>query len=158
MNKLTTNYHYLDTNTNYDYHNLRRSAFQNGYAQYLCAEPLLHGRVLDIGCGHGINPTYEIIAPLLGQLDGVDPFPAITPPQHLANRWTCPLEDIPVPPNTYDMAYSYNVVEHVENISSFLKKAVEVIRPGGIYWSMSPNSHHPFTIATRVAQWLHVPR
>jgi SAM-dependent methyltransferase len=154
MCKPMINYHYIDTSPDYRYHDQRRSAFQDIYARYLRAEPLLRGRVLDIGCGHAVNPTYETIAPLLGQLDGVDPFPAITPPKHLTNRWTCPLEELPVAPNTYDMAYSYNVIEHVENVSLFLKKAIEIIKPGGIYWSMSPNARHPFTVATRIAQAL----
>lgn len=154
MNQPIVNYHFLDTNPDYEYHNKRRSAFQEIYARYLSSEPALGGKALDIGCGHGVNPTYEIIAPLLGQLDGCDPFPSITPPMHLANRWTCRLEDIPVASNTYDIAYSYNVVEHVENVSSFLQKAIEIVKPGGVYWSMSPNARHPFTLVTRVAQAL----
>jgi SAM-dependent methyltransferase len=118
----------------------------------LSSEPAIGRTVLDIGCGHSVNPTLEKIAHRLGQLDGVDPFPAIVPPLHLANRWTCRLEDIPVGPDTYDMAYSYNVVEHVEDRHSFLMKVIEILKPGGVYWSMSPNARHPFTWITRVAQ------
>jgi 2-polyprenyl-3-methyl-5-hydroxy-6-metoxy-1,4-benzoquinol methylase len=153
---LLVNYHYLDTVVDFDYHDKRRSAFQNIYADYLSAEPGIGGRVLDIGCGHGENPTYRLIASHIKHLDGCDPFPVITPPAHLENRWTCRLEDVPVAPSTYDMAYSYNVVEHVENVRSFLSKAVEILKPGAVYWSMSPNARHPFTWATRLAQLLGV--
>jgi hypothetical protein len=90
----------------------------------------------------------------LGAMDGVDPFPVVDPPRHLVNRWTCSLEEIPVGAETYDMAHSYNVVEHVENVDTFLAKLVEILKCGAVYWSMSPNSRHPFTWATRVAQWL----
>ncbi len=64
------------------------------------------------------------------------------------------MEDIPVPADTYDMAYSYNVIEHVLNERSFLAKAVEILKPGAVYWSMSPNARHPFTWAVRALQGL----
>ena len=71
-------------------------------------------------------------------MDGVDPYPVVAPAAHLVHRWTCSLEDIPVGADTYDLAYSYNVVEHVENVESFLAKVIEIIKPGAVYWSMSP--------------------
>jgi SAM-dependent methyltransferase len=91
-------------------------------------------------------------------IDGVDPFPALEPPGHLANRWTCCLEDIPVAADTYDMAHSYNVAEHIERPDRFLSKIVEIIKPGASYWSMSPNSRHPFTWATRGVERLGLKR
>ena len=149
---MIVNYHFLDTGKDFDYYSVRRSSFQDIYAQLLVSEPLIGGRILDIGCGHGVNPTLSKIMDRLGPIDGVDPFPEIEPPTHLINRWSCSLEDVPVNRDTYDMAYSYNVVEHVENIESFLKKTVDIIKPGGVYWSISPNARHPFTWVTRLAQ------
>jgi SAM-dependent methyltransferase len=64
------------------------------------------------------------------------------------------MEEIPVPSNTYDLAYSYNVVEHVVDETSFLAKTIEVLKPGGVYWSMSPNARHPFTVIVRIMQAL----
>lgn len=146
------NYHYLDYGRGYSYHDSRRAYFQELYAEMLAAEPGLSGRVLDIGCGHGANPTLVKIAHRICRLDGVDPFPVVAPHPLIAQRWACRLEDVPVEPNTYDMAYSYNVVEHVEDEASFLAKAVDILKPGGVYWSMSPNARHPFTAAVRLLQ------
>jgi 2-polyprenyl-3-methyl-5-hydroxy-6-metoxy-1,4-benzoquinol methylase len=154
MSAVTVNYHYLDVGRDFAYHDKSRSLFQKIYAEHLLAEPALGGRVLDVGCGHGVNPTLKQLAGKLGPLDGVDPFPVEEPPQHLVNRWTCPLEEIPVPADTYDMAYSYNVVEHVENVGSFLQKLSQIVKPGAVYWSISPNAAHPFTWVTRLAQVL----
>jgi len=148
------NYHFLDTGNTFEHYDQRRSAFQHIYAELLAMEPSISGRVLDIGCGHSLNPTLTRIIEKIGQLDGVDPFPMVEPPPHLVNRWSCSLEAIPVDHDSYDMAYSYNVVEHVEDIDSFLKKTTEIIKPGAVYWSMSPNAHHPFTWVTRVAQMI----
>jgi 2-polyprenyl-3-methyl-5-hydroxy-6-metoxy-1,4-benzoquinol methylase len=154
MYKTTINYHFLDVGRNFDYYDSKRSSFQQIYAEYLMFESSISGRVLDIGCGHGINPTLNRLMDKLGSLDGVDPFPVIEPPAHLANRWTCRLEDIPVLNDTYDMAYSYNVVEHVDDMESFLRKLIDIMKPGGVFWSMSPNARHPFTWVTRLMQIL----
>jgi 2-polyprenyl-3-methyl-5-hydroxy-6-metoxy-1,4-benzoquinol methylase len=149
---MEVNYHALDVNTDFSYHDKRRAHFQQLYADFLVNEPGLRGKVLDIGCGHGTNPTLERIKHLLGHVDGVDPFPVVQPHPLIQERWTCALEDLPVPAASYDMAYSYNVIEHVDNPNVFLRKAVELIKPGSCYWSMSPNTWHPFSIAVRALQ------
>lgn len=146
------NHHYIDCDNDWQHHDVKRSYFQDYYARLLAREPGLGGRVLDIGCGHSVNPTLSKISDLIGSLDGVDPFPVITPSPLINQRWTCQLEDLPVPENTYDMAYSYNVVEHVSDPSSFLDKAIGIIKPGGAYWSMSPNANHPFSRSVRLLE------
>ena len=112
--------------------------------------------MLDIGCGHGENPVLNRLIGKIGILDGVDPFPAIKPHPFIRHRWTCDLQDVPVEPGTFDMAYSFNVVEHVVDEVSFLKRTIELIRPGGIYWSLSPNAGHPFTKVVRAMQALNI--
>lgn len=148
------NYHFIDCKYRFDHYDKRRSFFQDFYARCLAGEPRISGRLLDIGCGHGTNPTISKIEHLVGEVDGVDPFPAVAPHPLIGRRWTCAMEDLPVEPNTYDMAYSYNVVEHVLNEEAFLAKALEVLKPGGVYWSMSPNARHPFTMIVRLLQSL----
>lgn len=152
--QLIVNYHYFDQGKNFAHHDKNRTRFQHVYAELLSAEPALGNKVLDIGCGHGTNPTLEIIKEKLGHVDGVDPFPVQQPHPLIKSRWTCSLEDLPVPDASYDMAYSYNVVEHVENVDSFLGKVAKVVKPGGVYWSMAPNAHHPFSIIVLLLQLL----
>lgn len=148
----SVNVHFLDIDRGYDYYDRNRSNFQIIYGALLKAERGISGRVIDIGCGHGDNPSYPYFCDGLGQLDGVDPFPMIEPASNLTKRWTCPVEEIPVPNETYDMAYSYNVVEHVADVDGYLRKVIAILKPGSCYWSMSPNFHHPFTILTRIIQ------
>lgn len=149
---MEVNYHALDMNKDFTYHNTRRDHFQRLYADFLAGEPSLSGKVIDIGCGHGTNPTLERIRHLLGHVDGVDPFPVVQPHPLIRERWTCALEDLPAAASSYDMAYSYNVIEHVDNPNIFLRKAVELIKPNSCYWSLSPNTWHPFSIAVRLLQ------
>lgn len=156
MSEITISYHYVDCNRKFEHYDANRSFFQEYYAARLAAEPGISCHVLDIGCGHGTNPTISKIAGILGEVDGVDPFPAVQPHPLIRKRWTCAMEEIPVPSNTYDLAYSYNVVEHVVDETSFLAKTIEVLKPGGVYWSMSPNARHPFTMIVRLMQALRI--
>jgi 2-polyprenyl-3-methyl-5-hydroxy-6-metoxy-1,4-benzoquinol methylase len=156
--KPTINFHFLCEGRTYAEHDRTRAQFQDIYAEFLAAEKALTGHVLDIGCGHGTNPTIEKIKHKLMHVDGVDPFPTQTPHPLIKKRWVCSLENIPVADATFDMAYSYNVVEHVTNIDTFLTKTVQLIKPGGVYWSMSPNRHHPFAIFVRLSQMLGIKR
>ncbi|QGM47137.1 class I SAM-dependent methyltransferase [Methylocystis heyeri] len=150
--RMVVNYHFIDVGGCYSDYDADRGNFQRIYGEFINQEKALSGRVLDIGCGHGLNPSYKYFSNRINWLDGVDPFPVMEPPTHLVNRWVCPLENIPVPSETYDVAYSYNVVEHVEDAKPFLRKATDILKPGGVYWSMSPNYHHPFTFVTRLIQ------
>jgi SAM-dependent methyltransferase len=152
MARFTVNYHFIEVERIWEDYDADRANFQRIYAGFLREEPGIVHRVLDVGCGHTINPTLSLLSGIIGQLDGVDPFPSIVPPAHLKNYWVCKLENLPVSDATYDMAYSYNVVEHVDNDEQFLLKAISLLKPGGVYWSMSPNAHHPFTWVTRFAQ------
>ena len=61
MSFFSVNYHFLDANKNFEQYDQDRSNFQRIYGHYLQSEPGLTGRVLDIGCGHGPNPTFKYI-------------------------------------------------------------------------------------------------
>jgi 2-polyprenyl-3-methyl-5-hydroxy-6-metoxy-1,4-benzoquinol methylase len=150
--ELIVNIHFLEAGLPFSYHDRNRSKFQEVYGKFLRNEEKISNRVLDIGCGHGFNPAYAYFGDKIGRLDGVDPFPAIEPATNLTERWTCSLEELPVAHETYDMAYSYNVVEHIKDVDPFLSRVVEIIKPGSCYWSLSPNFHHPFSICTRIIQ------
>ncbi len=151
--KPIVNYHFVDINRDFSSYDMDRRNYARIFGNMISEEPGLSGRVLDVGCGHGINGSYSYFGGKIGQLDGVDPFPVVEPPQHLANRWVCRAEDIPMPPKSYDLAYSYMVVEHVDRIEPFLSKVIELLKPGASYWSLSPNFHHPFASITRFVQF-----
>ena len=130
-----------------------RSGFQRAFCELVLAEAGLRGRVLDIGCG-GRFP--QALLPLLSEimwLDGVDPSEAIRKHPGLRKRWESRLEDSNVPAGTYDLALAYNVVEHVEDPMPFLAKVCSVLKPGGVFWFLTPHSRHPFCTLVRLAQF-----
>ena len=126
-----------------------RSGFQHAFNRSLAAEPGVRGRVLDIGCSAAIPHFLPAIGTLPRQLDGVDPDPVVLNHPHLTMRWHSRFEDAPIPVEAYDLAYAYNVVEHVADPIPFLTRVHMILKPGGVFWALTPSSAHPFAWLTR---------
>ena len=130
-----------------------RSGFQGEFVRRVLAEPGLKGRVLDVGCGPGPQPVVEEVLRSAGRVDGVDPVEQAQPQPLLANRWRGTLEELPLGAGTYDLAFSYNVVEHVREARPFFEKVRRVLKPGGVFWALTPHGRHPFCTAVKLLEW-----
>lgn len=126
-----------------------RSSFQRAFAELLIASPQLAGRVLDIGCARDLPKPLRRIAGRFGSLDGVDPDPSILNHPLLERRWHGFFEQAGIPEAEYDLAYAYNVLEHIANPQPFFAKVASVLRPGGVFWGLTPNARHPFAMLSR---------
>lgn len=126
-----------------------RSGFQRAFNRKLEFEPGIRGRVLDVGCGGAAPPFLPALREFPRQLDGVDPDPAIMGHPSLAERWQASFEDAPIPAATYDLACAYNVVEHIDEPTRFLTRVHDVLKPGGVFWALTPSSAHPFAWLAR---------
>ncbi len=129
-----------------------RCGFEREFAQLLLATPQLRGRVLDIGCGAELPEALKSLRSHFGQLDGVDPDQSIVNHPLLHQRWWGTLEGRDVPPESYDLAYAYNVVEHLPRPRRFLRKVCEVLKPGGVFYALTPNAVHPFAVLSRAIE------
>ena len=126
-----------------------RSGFQNYFVQLLLESPGLKGRVLDIGCGRNLPTALQGLAGQYGAIDGIDPDPAIAMHPLLSRRWNSPLESSAVPAGDYDLAYAYNVLEHIADPRSFFSKVCGVLKDNGVFWALTPNGYHPFPVLSR---------
>lgn len=126
-----------------------RCRFERAFAQLLLDAPQLKGRVLDIGCGGDLPDAFKSLRGKFGELDGVDPDPAIVDHPLLARRWNGPLESSGLPAASYNLAYAYNVLEHVADPAPFLAAVCRVLKPGGVFYALTPNSVHPFAALSR---------
>jgi SAM-dependent methyltransferase len=131
-----------------------RNGFQRWFCERLESEPGLRGRVLDIGCGPNFPAPLARLSELPSQLDGVDPGADISDRSDLALRWGTSFEDAPIPEAAYDFAFAYNVVEHVTAPQPFFEKLSRVLKPGGVFWALTPHALHPFTYFVRLVQTL----
>lgn len=53
-------------------------------------------------------------------------------------------EDIPFPDNTFDLAISLAVLEHVQNVTAVVEETYRVLKPGGWAYFEVPNNLFPF--------------
>lgn len=113
--------------------------------------------VLDIGCGSGIgrrSEPQEEIARQVGTLLGVEPDPEVEVPACFKKVWRSVLEDADIPQSSVDLAYSFMVMEHVENFDGYMKRLADVMRPGGVYIGATINAKCFFARVARVTACL----
>jgi 2-polyprenyl-3-methyl-5-hydroxy-6-metoxy-1,4-benzoquinol methylase len=110
------------------------------------------GTVIDIGCGKGIGLDAsgpQRIRALCENFIGIEPDKSIVPAEGTFTQFIYALfEDSKLPDNSVDFAYSYMVMEHVQNPTAFMKELWRVLKPGGQYMFMTPNGRHYFAKVT----------
>jgi SAM-dependent methyltransferase len=136
----------------YAVQNREREKCQGVIRELLFSEPRLQGRVLDIGCGHGFPPALAGLDKVATQLDGLDPSPEVHEHPGLTLRWQGKFGEVDVPRHAYDLAYAYNVVEHVEAARPFFENVRLALKPGGVFWAITPHGRHPFCRLSRTLE------
>ncbi|MFN3167562.1 MAG: methyltransferase domain-containing protein [Phycisphaeraceae bacterium] len=104
--------------------------------------------VLDIGCGEGIGRNRQMqreLRKVAGTYWGVEPDTEVELEPGLFDRVEhALLEDAGLPDNSVDVAYSFMVMEHVQDPDGFLKELGRILKPGGVFVFATPNKHHLF--------------
>lgn len=103
--------------------------------------------VLDVGCGRGIarkqEPQFEI-AKRIGVYWGVEPDPSVQAASCFHHVWPTLLENADIPDSSVDLAYSQMVLEHVADPLAFLSSMSRILKPGGVFLSMTVNAKSTF--------------
>lgn len=135
---------------------------QRLFKAYVVAEQYVRGDVLEVGCGEGrgvallmdksksftaVDKIEEALVVLRGR------FPA----GKFMSMNIPPLGDLQ--DNTYDCVVSFQVIEHIQNDSLYLKEINRVLKPGGIALLTTPNrkmslSRNPWHIREYLAHEL----
>ncbi|HET6250336.1 MAG TPA: class I SAM-dependent methyltransferase [Tepidisphaeraceae bacterium] len=113
--------------------------------------------ILDIGCGTGISEDAPANVAFLKtvrdncqQLWGIEPDANSLPTHGMFDRLentTMELADLP--DGSVDIAFSYFVMEHVDEPDRFMRAVCRCLKPGGCYIFMTPNARHYFTIVAK---------
>ena len=116
------------------------------------------GKVLDVGCGWGIAGSPELACWTVEGADevvGVDPaLNSSEAPDHLDSFVSAPLSEAGLPEGHFDVAYSFMVMEHIEDPGAFFLAMRRTLRPGGSYIFMTPNPRSAFGLSVRVSKHL----
>ncbi len=104
----------------------------------------LKGRVLDNGCGVGMYVQH--LQPYAGEMFGLeyDLERAHEARQHSPNIFCGAGENIPLPPESFDVILSHEVLEHVQDDRQAIREMVRLLQPGGRMVIFVPNRGYPF--------------
>ena len=98
------------------------------------------GKLLDIGCGGG---HYLALARSLGwDAHGLDPDPEAAERARRRSGAVVEvgtLETTSYPPGSFDAVVSLHAIEHTTDPAAFLRAAVRLLKPGGIFYLQTPN-------------------
>ena len=101
-------------------------------------------RVLDIGCGRGIGRQLEPqkeVGDAAGEFWGIEPDTSVQSEDGLFDNYQHALmETAELPEESFDVAYSSMVMEHVADPRAFLEALHRCLKPNGVYLFVTPNA------------------
>jgi SAM-dependent methyltransferase len=100
---------------------------------------------LEVGAGDCALPL--LVAPMVRKAYGLEVSGELTRGVANTGKFQVLLSqgcDVPLPDNTIDVAYSFQVIEHIhpDDVIEQLKDLYRVLKPGGLYYCITPNRLH----------------
>ena len=112
---------------------------------YIAAKPMVHGKLLEVGCGEGRG--VEVLMENVDSYLGIDKIQEIIdvlsvkyPQAKFQQAFIPPFTGIK--DNSFDTVVSFQVIEHIENDRLFLEEIKRVLKPGGKAIISTPNIRH----------------
>ncbi len=106
--------------------------------------------LLDIGCSTGVFLS-EARRRGWTQLTGNELSPsaaAVTRKLVGCDVWEDPIEQVPLPPESFTAVTVWEVIEHVPDPRGFVRRILELLKPGGYLAITTPNWESPWERAT----------
>ena len=108
---------------------------------HYCKKP---GRILDIGCGRGdLLDAFEGLGFEVAGID-ISPLSAALCTKFEVKTADLEKDSMPFAADSFDFVFSKSVIEHMNNPTCLLEKALKVLRPGGTALIMTPSWEHTY--------------
>ncbi|NHZ71665.1 MAG: methyltransferase domain-containing protein [Aquificales bacterium] len=118
------------------------------YADLVRAHLPPDAKVLDLGCGRG--GLVEQLEHPLAQIAGVDPDELSLREHRLALPRAAAMSDgLPFAADSFDVVFASWLLEHLERPLSTFSQISRVLKPGGVFIFITPNTRHPLSALNR---------
>lgn len=112
---------------------------------------------LDYGAGRG-NVEHMNFKGLVKEMCGIDPGEEVISNPFLDDAKVLSLETntIPYPDEKFDLIFSDNVMEHIEDTAVVFKEISRVLKTDGVFIAKTPNKWHYMPMIARITPvWFH---
>jgi len=118
--------------------------------------------ILDLGAGAGIIEQMNFKG-IANRVCGVDPDARVVDNPYLDEGKEGFGEQIPYPDNSFDLVFSVNVLEHLEQPEMVFADVHRILKPGGVFLAKTPNKWHYMPLIASVTphsfhQWFNKKR
>jgi len=114
-----------------------------------------HAEVLEVGAGRGTWDYPLHIRGLVHRLVGVDPDPGICDNPYLHDHYQMTLEAFArCEICQFDAIYTHMVLEHIEEPPASVSAVWQLLKPGGAFFSVTPNLAHYFGVVSCLSERL----
>lgn len=111
--------------------------------------------VVELGAGTGKFNRHEIRGSVRS-LVGIDLTPRVRDNDLIDEAVLGDLTNPPFADNSFDLAFSVYVLEHIDDASRFCQETARILRPGGELFAVTPNLYHYVTTISRFSpHWVH---
>lgn len=127
------------------------------FREFLLMEMKSHFCCLDFGAGRGNIKQMNFLG-FVEFIAGVDLEKDVLSNPYLDEAKIIKLADhkIPYEDNTFDIVFSDNVLEHVQNPDFVFQEIIRVLKAGGIFMSKTSNKWHYMPLIARITpHWFH---
>jgi SAM-dependent methyltransferase len=113
-------------------------------------------RVLNVGAGTTYDDSLWSLRGEVQKVSGVDINDAVLHNDDLDEAFVIKDDRLPFDRDTFDLAWSDYVFEHVEKPSVFLSEIHRVLKPDSSFFFRTPNKYHYVSLIARLTpQWFH---
>jgi ubiquinone/menaquinone biosynthesis C-methylase UbiE len=101
-------------------------------------------KLLDIGCGsRGSLEWADMCNERIGLDPLADPYQLLGANKHKMRYVNGQAENIPFPNEFFDIVFSFNSLDHVDNLSKSINEIIRVLKKGGLFLLIVDVNHEP---------------
>ncbi|HJX10705.1 MAG TPA: class I SAM-dependent methyltransferase [Candidatus Binatia bacterium] len=155
-NKIKTLKERLSNNSRHKFQNHQTNAF-------LALLKKRYENVLEVGCGKGYFSYVGALNGKFANCSGSDVFQdyqldEIGPLCESVSYARMEADRLPYADNSFDLVFSMDVIEHVDDDKEFLAESLRVCKPGGLVIIGTPNYYRITNLFLKMIGKLHYPR